>query len=161
MASGKYDAVLSFDISSFYFVRKGKYDKLLVHLTDIDPERYSVVVNTNNEDLLYMLNATIYQMKIDGEYDKIYYKWFGVYESPKISKVVWYILVLFGGCLILFGIFIRVLRIQVNHATNSQPGIVYLKNIIDRLHGTIGVESEVGVGSKFWIQLLIAKKEGE
>ncbi len=117
LASGKYDAVLSFDISSFYFVRKGGYDNLLVHLTDIAPERYSVVVNTDNEDLLYLLNATIYQMKIDGEYDKIYYKWFGVYESPKISKVVWYILALLGGCLIIFGIFIRLLRTRVNHAT--------------------------------------------
>lgn len=119
LASGKHDAVLSFDISSFYFVRKSGYDNLLVHLTDIAPERYSVVVNTNNEDLLYMLNATIYQMKIDGEYDKIYYKWFGVYESSKISKVVWYILALLGGCLILFGVFIRVLRIRVKHATRA------------------------------------------
>lgn len=119
LASGRYDAVLSFDISSFYFVRKSGYDNLLVHLTDIAPERYSVVVNTNNEDLLYMLNATIYQMKIDGEYDKIYYKWFGVYESPKISKVVWYILALLGGCLILFGVFIGVLRIRVKHATRA------------------------------------------
>ena len=119
LASGSYDAVLSFDISSFYFVRKGGYNNLLVHLTDIPPERYSVVVNTNNEDLLYMLNATIYQMKIDGEYDKIYYKWFGVYESPKISKTVWYILILLGGCLILFGIFIRLLKIRVNHATKA------------------------------------------
>lgn len=66
-----------------------------------------------------MLNATIYQMKIDGEYDKIYYKWFGVYESPKINKIVWYILALLGGCLILFGIFIRVLRIRVNHSTKE------------------------------------------
>lgn len=119
LASGKYDAVLSFDISSFYFVRKGGYNNLLVHLTDIAPERYSVVVNTNNEDLLYMLNAAIYQMKIDGEYDKIYYKWFGVYESPKVSKTVWYILALLGGCLILFGVFIRLLKLRVNHATKA------------------------------------------
>ena len=118
-SSNKYDAVLSFDISSFYFVRKGGYDNLLVHLTDIAPERYSVVVNTDNEDLLYMLNATIYQMKLDGEYDKIYYKWFGVYESSKMSKVTWYILAILGGCLILFGIFIIVLRIRVRHATRA------------------------------------------
>lgn len=119
LASGKYDAVLSFDISSFYFVRKGGYENLLVHLTDIAPERYSIVVNTNNEDLLYFLNAAIYQMKIDGEYDKIYYKWFGIYESPKISKITWYILALLGGCLILFGFFIWLLRIKVNHATKE------------------------------------------
>lgn len=119
LASGKYDAVLSFDISSFFFVRKGGYDNLLVHLTDISPERYSVAVNTNNEDLLYLLNAAIYQMKIDGEYDKIYYKWFGIYEAPKISKTVWYILALLGGCLIALGGFIWLLRLKVRHATKK------------------------------------------
>ena len=119
LASGKYDAVLSFDISSFFFVRKGGYENLLVHLTDISPERYSVAVNTNNEDLLYLLNAAIYQMKIDGEYDKIYYKWFGIYEAPKISKTVWYILALLGGCLIALGGFIWLLRLKVSHATKK------------------------------------------
>lgn len=119
LASGKYDAVLSFDISSFYFVGQGGYDNLLVHLTDISPERYSIAVNTNNEDLLYLLNAAIYQMKIDGEYDKIYYKWFGIYEAPRISKTVWYILALLGGCLIILGIFIWLLRLKVRHATKE------------------------------------------
>lgn len=119
LAAGKYDAVLSFDISSFFFVRKGGYDNLLVHLTDIPPERYSIAVNTDNEDLLYLLNAALYQMKIDGEYDKIYYKWFGVYESPKISKVVWYVSGVLGICLVLFGVFIWLLRLKINQATKE------------------------------------------
>lgn len=119
LADGKYDAVLSFDISSFYFVRKGGYDNLLVHLTDISPERYSIAVNTDNEDLLYLLNAAIYQMKIDGEYDKIYYKWFGVYESSKISKVVWYVSGVLGVCLVLFGVFIWLLRLKISQATKE------------------------------------------
>lgn len=119
LASGQYDAVLSFDISSFYFVRKGGYANLLVHLTDISPERYSIAVNTDNEDLLYLLNAAIYQMKIDGEYDKIYYKWFGVYEDSKVNKMVWYVLGLFGVSLVFLGGFIWLLRLEVRHATRE------------------------------------------
>lgn len=140
LASGECDAVLSFDISSFYFVRKGGYDNLLVHLTDISPERYSIAVNTDNEDLLYLLNAAIYQMKIDGEYDKIYYKWFGVYESPKISRVVWYISGLLGGCLILFGVFIWLLRHKVNQATKE----LKTKNTeMEKLVGELKSENEM------------------
>lgn len=119
LASGQYDAVLSFDISSFYFVRKGGYTNLLVHLTDISPERYSIAVNTDNEDLLYLLNAAIYQMKIDGEYDKIYYKWFGVYEDSKVNKMVWYVLGLFGVSLVFLVGFIWLLRLEVRRATRE------------------------------------------
>ncbi len=139
LADGKYDAVLSFDISSFYFVRKGGYDNLLVHLTDIPPERYSIAVNTDNEDLLYLLNAAIYQMKIDGEYDKIYYKWFGVYESPKISKVVWYVSGALGICLVLFGVFIWVLRLKINQATKE---LKEKNNAMSQLVGDLKSENE-------------------
>lgn len=156
LASGKCDAVLSFDISSFYFVRKSGYDNLLVHLIDISPERYSIAVNTDNEDLLYLLNATLYQMKIDGEYDKIYYKWFGVYESPQINKVVWYALGLLGGCLVLFGIFIWVLRVKVNQATKELKD---KNNEMSKLVGDLKSENEMRLKTER--NLIEAKERAE
>lgn len=119
LSSGKHEAVLSFDVSSFYFIKKGNYKNLIIHHTDIEPEKYSIVVNTDNEDILYLLNAAIYQMKIDGEYDKIYYKWFGIYEKPKISKVVWYVLIILGTFLVIFAVFIRLLKKKVKQSTKS------------------------------------------
>lgn len=117
--SGEHDAVISFDVSSFYFVRKGNYKNLRVHLTDIAPEKYSIVVNTDNEELLYLLNSAIYQMKIDGEYDRIYYKWFGVYEKTKASKVIWYVLVLLVALLFILAGGLRLLRHKVSEATTN------------------------------------------
>ena len=119
LASGQGDAVLSFDVASFYFVRKGHFKNLVVHMTNIEPERYSIVVNTDNEELLYLLNAAIYQMKIEGEYDRIYYKWFGVYEKQKVNPIVWYILAILTTFIIIFAIFIRVLRLRVASATRD------------------------------------------
>lgn len=119
LASGKGDAVISFDVTSFYFVRQGEFKNLVVHVTDIEPERYSIVVNTDNEELLYMLNSALYQMKIDGEYDSIYYKWFGVYEKTKVSRVFWYILGVLGFSVFIFALFIRTLRIKVNESTRD------------------------------------------
>lgn len=119
LSSGKHQAVLSFDVSSFYFIKKGNYKNLIIHHTDIEPEKYSIVVNTDNEDILYLLNAAIYQMKIDGEYDKIYYKWFGIYEKPKINKIIWYILIVLGTSVIIFAVFIRLLKIKVKQSTKD------------------------------------------
>lgn len=119
LAAGNHDALLSFDISSFYFVRQGHYKNLIVHLTDNAPEKYSIAVNTDNEELLYLLNAALYQMKIDGDYDRIYYKWFGVYEKTKASQIVWYILGVLGIFLLVLAGFIWLLRIKVRQSTRD------------------------------------------
>lgn len=118
LASGNHDAVLSFDVTSFYYVRKGHFGNLRVHLTDIEPERYSIVVNTDNEELIYLLNTAIYQMKIDGEYDKIYYRWFGIFEKNKIYKTVWYILAALGALLLLAFFFVWLLRTKIREKTD-------------------------------------------
>lgn len=114
---GECDAVISFDFTAFYLVHTGHYTNLRVHMTDIPAEKYSMVVNTDNEDLLYMLNSALYQMKVDGEYDKIHYKWFGVYVHNKIYKTVWYILIGLGAFLIIATCFVLLLNHRVHIAT--------------------------------------------
>lgn len=119
LAERKCDAVLSFDFTAFYLVHKGNYKNLRVHMTDIPVEKYSMVVNTDNEDLLYLLNSALYQMKIDGEYDKIYYKWFGVYVQNKVYKIIWYILLGLFLVLIIASVFILLLNHRVKLATSD------------------------------------------
>lgn len=119
LASGKHDAVLSFDVTSSYFVRKGNYDNLIIHITDVNPEKYSIVVNKDNKNLLYMLNSALYQMKMDGEYDKLYDKWFGVFEKNKVYKTIWYILGFLGAFLIILLIFTWLLKRRVNEKTRD------------------------------------------
>ena len=57
----------------------------------------------------------------------------------------------------IFEVFIRL------HGINSYPGtgvgLALVKRGMERLKGRVGVESELGVGSKFWIELLEFSKE--
>lgn len=121
LASGKYDAILSYDMTSSYFLRRHHYDNLVVHQCDnIPPEGYSIVVNARNEELLYRLNATLYQMKVDGEYDRLYNKWFKIYgEQPAIGTAVWYILGALGLFLLISLAFTWLLRARVRQATKG------------------------------------------
>lgn len=119
LASGRFDAVLTFDLTSFYFVNKLGYSNLRIHMSDIPPERYSIVVNSNNEDLLYLLNAALYQMKIDGSYDTIYYKWFGIYDKRGVNRMILFSLLLLLCVLIVLAIFSRILKLKVNKATRN------------------------------------------
>lgn len=119
LASGKFDALLTFDLTSFYFVNKLGYSNLRIHLSDLPPERYSIVVNSNNEDLLYLLNATLYQMKIDGSYDAIYYKWFGIYDKRGVNRIILFSLIFLLCVLIVLAFFSRILKLKVNKATKN------------------------------------------
>lgn len=121
LASGIGDAVISFDAASFYFVQKGNFSHLKIHRTSIPPERYSIVVNKDNEDLLYLLNNALYQMKMEGTYDELYNKWFGVYEEKygQVNKAVWYALGVLGLILVILAVFARLLKLKVNRSTRA------------------------------------------
>lgn len=121
LASGIGDAVISFDAASFYFVQKGNFSHLKIHRTSIPPERYSIVVNKDNEDLLYLLNNALYQMKMEGTYDELYNKWFGVYEEKygHVNKAVWYAVGVLGLILVILAVFARLLKLKVNQSTRA------------------------------------------
>ena len=81
LVDGKVDAVLASDCASFYEVKRNNFKNL--HFADlgIRPQPYSFAVPRNNEELLFRLNEALQILKVTGEYDLIYDKWFGVYES--------------------------------------------------------------------------------
>lgn len=158
LSSGTGDAVISFDVASFYFVQKGNFKNLNVHLTDIPAERYSIVVNKDNENLLYQLNSALYQMKMDGEYDNLYYKWFGVYEeqSARISKIVWYVLGILGVFLVILVMFTRLLKLKVNRSTRdlklkNEEAMQLLEELREENKRRIRIEQE----------LIVAKEKAE
>lgn len=89
LSDGKWDALISYGMTSYYFINKFGLKNLRVHVSGMKPESYSIAVNSENEKLLYLFNAGLYQMKIDGVYDKIYNKWFGVYDSHRSKVIIW------------------------------------------------------------------------
>src|SRR5574344_2846416 len=61
LSSGVGDAFLSFDITALYYIKQLRLGNLIVHRLDIPEERYSFAVNTDNEELLYILNLGMQQ----------------------------------------------------------------------------------------------------
>lgn len=116
LSSGVGDAFLSFDITALYYIKQLHLSNLIIHQLDISPERYSFAVNTDNEDLLYVLNMGMQQMKIDGEYDKIYYKWFGIYAKNNMPLYIKIIMAFIVLAVLMCGLFIWLLRIGVRRA---------------------------------------------
>ena len=117
LSSGVGDAFLSFDITALYYIKQLHLENLTLHKLDIPEERYSFAVNTDNEDLLYLLNLGMQQMKIDGEYDRIYYKWFGIYEKSVMPLYLKMIVGIIVFIVILSLLFILLLRNRVRNAT--------------------------------------------
>jgi signal transduction histidine kinase len=122
LSSGVGDAFLSFDITALYYIKQLRLGNLIVHRLDIPEERYSFAVNTDNEELLYILNLGMQQMKIDGEYDKIYYKWFGIYEKAVMPLYIKIIIGVVFLTVIISLLFILLLRTRVRKATADLRG---------------------------------------
>jgi two-component system, OmpR family, phosphate regulon sensor histidine kinase PhoR len=56
----------------------------------------------------------------------------------------------------LFESFYRVRDERAANVTGFGLGLNLVKTIIERHHGTVGVKSEIGVGSTFWFQIPLA-----
>jgi signal transduction histidine kinase/DNA-binding NarL/FixJ family response regulator len=86
LASGKYDAVL---ISKLV----GMQTLLANDIGSIKPldirvgfaQKFSFAVQKGNADLLASVNEGLSIVKLNGSYDHIYDKWFGIYEERKVS----------------------------------------------------------------------------
>ena len=73
---GKYDAALVGNFQGAYFINQ-------LHLTNVEirqslnkPFPYAIAVSKGNEQLLQAINLTMFQLKQNGEYDRLYNKWF-------------------------------------------------------------------------------------
>ena len=79
------------------------YKKIRVLSHPLLQRPYCIAVQEGNAQLLALINEGLNLLKISGEYDKIYEKWFGVYEqsSPFTRKIV---KIMAGGILALASI---------------------------------------------------------
>lgn len=120
LASGKHDAAIGSDLVALYNIKQESLDNLQIFPTDIQVQQYSIVVSHNNEILLRLINMGLQQLKVSGEYDQIYNKWFGVYGGiTPISNTFYYsistVLLLLLLCL---GI-VYILRVRIRNATHK------------------------------------------
>ncbi|MCT4544589.1 MAG: basic amino acid ABC transporter substrate-binding protein [Vallitalea sp.] len=75
LAKGRIDAVVIDQKPAEKFASKN--DKIVVLDEELTKEDYSLAVNKNNEELLTTINEVLKEMHENGEYDKLYEKYFG------------------------------------------------------------------------------------
>lgn len=119
LASGKYDAAIVFEVVARSLIDEYNLHNLKTHYADMPAESYSIVVNTNNIQLLHLLNAELFQMKLDGEYDRIYSKWFNIYERRDIYKIIRIMLICIILIFLIVSVFIWQLRKRIKQATKE------------------------------------------
>jgi PAS domain S-box-containing protein len=91
LASGRHDgAFLSSEVHKYYIAGKFAYNTLREVRTNLPPQQYCFAVAKGNQALLYKLDQGLVILKSTGKYQKVYDKWFGVYEEKKIWETLRY-----------------------------------------------------------------------
>ncbi|MBP2646239.1 MAG: ABC-type transporter, periplasmic subunit family 3 [Firmicutes bacterium] len=77
LVSGGADAVVNdHPVNQYYLVQGGSKESKLVG-DILNSEDYGLAINKKNTELSQKINAALAEIKKNGEYDKIYQKWFG------------------------------------------------------------------------------------
>ncbi|NVN90241.1 MAG: transporter substrate-binding domain-containing protein [Desulfuromonadales bacterium] len=91
LASGKHDSVLTpSKLQSEYFLKTAGITNIHAVITDLPQLRYCFAVRKGNQKLLNRLDEGLNILKINGTYQKIYGKWFGVYEKKNLWETTKY-----------------------------------------------------------------------
>ncbi|WP_239026959.1 PocR ligand-binding domain-containing protein [Geomonas oryzisoli] len=95
LASGKYDAMLLSKLAGLQTLKELRIEN--VRALDAKAgyaQKFTFGVHKGDSDLLAALNEGLAVTKADGDYDKLYQKWFGVYEpkEPTFRDMLKYLL---------------------------------------------------------------------
>jgi signal transduction histidine kinase/ABC-type amino acid transport substrate-binding protein len=92
-------------VQGMKILREKGYKKIHVLSQPLLQRPYCIAVQEGNAQLLALLNEGLNLLKISGEYDQIYEKWFGIYEqSPPFTYKI--VKIMAGGILALASIII-------------------------------------------------------
>ncbi|MEG1186417.1 MAG: transporter substrate-binding domain-containing protein [Bacteroidales bacterium] len=119
LATEGYDAFFCTNIVTRFHKKRAKLAQFHFQRADISTRPYSIAVPKENERLLYMINGTLYELKMEGKLDELYDKWLGVYDKQGIPDIVKNLLI---GCFcvaLMLIIFVITLRQRINKATGK------------------------------------------
>ncbi len=119
LAAGEGDAVISNSPGSFQLFAErddGEYDGLSLFNVDLEPQKYSFAVHSEDKALLDLINTALYELDKSGVVDQLYTKWFGVSREEGIPRIAWIIIVSLVVGLIIVITFLVLLRHQVERA---------------------------------------------
>ena len=118
LSRGEGDALICNNFIASYYIHKNGLHNLQMTPVRIEPLRYSMAVNVDNDRLLEQLNSGLHKLKLNGTYDKIYDKWFVVHEKANYKQIFLFLSLLLIVVSLLIG-FLQVLRRQVRKATRK------------------------------------------
>lgn len=91
LASGSHDcAFMPSMFQGVYLAKTLNLSNLRAINTELPQLRYCFAVRKGDRDLLYRLDEGLNILKVNGKYQEIYEKWFGVYEKRDVWQTVKY-----------------------------------------------------------------------
>ncbi len=120
---GKADAALMGNYQGAFLIKNDKLKNVVLRTSDIEPYRYSIGVRKGDAELLWLLNSGLFQLKVNGTYDKLYDKWFSVYERKNYFKELFPFIILSVAILLLLVLSLFLLYRQVNQFKRKQKKV--------------------------------------
>jgi PAS domain S-box-containing protein len=91
LASGRHDcALMPSSLQSEYLIRSLGLSNIKSVGTNMPQLRYCFAVPRGNSALRYRLDEALNILKVNGQYKKIYDKWFGIYEQRDLWQTIRY-----------------------------------------------------------------------
>ncbi|MBJ6752489.1 PocR ligand-binding domain-containing protein [Geomonas anaerohicana] len=144
LASGKYDAMLVSKLAGIQTLRELHIDN--VHALDAKAgyaQKFTFGVHKGESDLLAALNEGLAVTKADGDYDELYQKWFGVYQTkePTFRDMLKYLLpfALLVACLAVY-FFYRRSRERMASEAALRESKLRLDTILDNVGAFIFIK---------------------
>lgn len=119
LATGKHDAALLGNFQGMNLIKEHKIKDVAIRSSGIEPQKYAMAVPKDKEELIWLLNNGIYQMKENGTYDRLYEKWFAVYEGNYFLRNNRTLIFIIAAFIVVLIAFVLLLRFQVRRATLS------------------------------------------
>ena len=128
------------DLQGKYIANKNGFDNIVTVGLPILPREYSIAINKNDSALLNQVNDAITKINQNGQYEKIYNKWFGDYntQSPSFINLshleILFTLFIIGFLLAIFYMNRKYRRIFKSKSTNLNEEIHNKQKIQNRLN---------------------------
>lgn len=118
--AGKYDVALLGSFQAEHLIQKFKFRNVIDNNINIASAPYALATYKGNEELMWKLNAALYNLKENGTYDKLYNKWFQVYEQRDfMDKYGFVLLISVLGFLFLLLLHLRI-KVVKSRLTQSE-----------------------------------------
>ncbi len=159
---GKADVALMGNYQGEFLIKSENFKNVVLRTSTIEPYKYSIGVKKGESELLWLLNSGLFQLKVNGTYDKLYDKWFSVYERKNYFKEMFPFIILSVAILLLLMLSLFFLYRQVNQFKRKQKKVEnYLSAVSSMAPIGIGILSNhiIVMGNDFLSTITGYKKE--